>query len=72
MMEWSFSGGEHSVGAYMFSKFTEPDAEDRRRDRMPSEPFVGGSIVLSRGFLTANPTPCKRGSSGYFPCQKKV
>ena len=51
---------------------TEPDVVDRRRDRMISEPFVGGSIVLSREFLTANPNPCKRGSLGCFPCQKKV
>ena len=34
------SGGEQSVGAYMLRKFTEPDAVDRRRDRMRFEPFV--------------------------------
>ena len=61
-----------SVGAYMLSKFTEPDAVDRQRNRMRYVPFVGGSIVLSREFLTPNPTPCKRGSSGCCPCQKKV
>ena len=34
---------------------------------MRSESFVGGSIVLSREFLTANPTPCKRGSLFSLP-----
>ena len=48
----------------MLSKFTEPDAVDRRRDRMRSMPFVGGSIVHNREFLTANPTPCIQDSSG--------
>ena len=59
-------------GAECWRKFTEPDAVDKRRDRMRSESFVGGSIVLSREFLTAHPTPWKRSSSGCFLCQKKV
>ena len=56
----------------MLSKFPEPDAVDIRRDMMRSAPFVGGPIVLSRGFLTTKPTLCKRDSSGCFPCQNKV
>ena len=59
---------EQRSGAYMLSKYTEPDAVDRRRS---FDPFVGCSVVLSREFSTATPTLCKRGSSGCFPCQKK-
>ena len=41
---------EQSVGAYMLSKYTEPDAVDRRRS---FDPFIGCSVVLSREFSTA-------------------
>ena len=56
----------------MLKMWTNPASVARRIDRMRSVPSVGGSTVSRREFLTAKPTPYKRGSSGSFPFQKKV
>ena len=56
----------------MLKMWANPAAVARRIDRMRSLPPVGGSTVSRREFLTAKPTPYKRGSSGSFPFQKKV
>ena len=56
----------------MLKIWTNPAAVARRIYRMLSVPPVGGYIESRREFLTAKPTPYKRGSSGSFPFQKKV
>ena len=66
------SGVADSVGAYMLIRVTGPVAELRRRVRRRSEPPLPGSTILSKLFLTANPTPCSLGSLERFPYQKNV
>ena len=66
------SGVADSVGAYTLIRVTGPVAELRRRVRRRSESSLPGSTILSKLFLTANPTPCSLGSLERFPCQKSV
>ena len=56
----------------MLGKFTGPEEDKRGRERMQAVPPNGGSTADSREFLTAKPTPCSLGSSGYFLYQKNV
>ena len=70
---WSLSSGAaQSVGAYTLTMVAGPVDVDNRRFRILSVFAVGGSMEVTRVFFTAKPTPCKRGSSGGLPCQKKV
>ena len=57
---------------YVFCVWCGPVVELRQRVRRRSEPPLPGSTILSKPFLTANPTPCSLGSLGRYPCQKNV
>ena len=61
-----------NVGAYMLIRMTGSVVELRRRVRRHWEPPLPGSTILSKLFLTANPTPCSLGPSEHFPCQKNM
>ena len=65
----SFSpGGKHRIGACALMMFAGPNSVDMRSGWILSVPTTGGSTKASSVFLIAKPTPCKRGSSGGFPC----
>ena len=57
---------------YMLMMFAGPDYVDMQSARVLSVPASGGSTKVSSVFLIVKTTPCNRGSSGGFPCQKKV
>ena len=57
------------VDAYTITRVTGPADVLSRRVRSRSEPLPPGSIVLSRLFLTAKPTPYSLCSPEPFPCQ---
>ena len=57
------------VGAYTLTRVTGPAVVLSRRVRSRSEPLLIGSIMLSRMFLTAKPTPYSLCSLAPVPCQ---
>ena len=57
------------VGAYTLTRVTGPAVVLSRRVRSRSVPLLPGSIMLSRLFLTAKPTPYSLCSPDPFPCQ---
>ena len=57
------------VGAFTLTRVTGPAVVLSRRVRSRSEPLLPGSIMLSRLFLTAKPTPYSLCSPEPFPCQ---
>ena len=57
------------VGAFTLTRVTGPAVVLSRRVRSRSEPLLPGSIILSRLFLTAKPTPYSLCSPEPFPCQ---
>ena len=57
------------VGAYTLTRVTGPAVVLSRSVRSRSEPSLPGSIMLSRLFLTAKPTPYSLCSPEPFPCQ---
>ena len=62
---------DDSVGAYALMRVSGPADEWNCRDRILSLPTVGGTMDLSRVFLTAKPTtPCSLVSFNGFPSQK--
>jgi len=56
----------------MLKMLMGPEEEMNRRERVPSEPWLGGSVEGRIEFSTAKPTPYRQFSLGSSPCQKKV